>query len=49
MITEDKEQSAFEVWIQRTLPSGDCESVQRQWLESSDYNDFLDEENEAQK
>lgn len=33
----DGEQSHFEDWLERTCPSGDVESVKRQWLESSDY------------
>lgn len=34
------EQAAFEEWIARVCPSGDCESVQRQWEESSEYLDL---------
>lgn len=34
------EQAAFEEWLERTCPSGDVESVQRQWEASSDYADF---------
>ncbi|AZS78763.1 hypothetical protein ELS24_10100 [Achromobacter spanius] len=38
--TGEDEQSAFERWLERTCPSGDVESVQRQWEASSDYADF---------
>jgi hypothetical protein len=38
----DAEQSAFEDWLSRVCPSGDVEQVQAQWLESSDYLDFLE-------
>lgn len=34
------EQAAFEDWMERTCPSGDVESVQRQWEASSDFADF---------
>ncbi|WDG52462.1 hypothetical protein [Pseudomonas chlororaphis] len=37
---ENEEQRAFEDWLQRTSPGGDCEQVHSQWLESSDYEDF---------
>lgn len=36
------EQSAFEVWLDRERPSGDVESVQYQWIKSSDYADYQD-------
>lgn len=39
-VTGEDEQSAFERWLERTCPSGDVESVQRQWEASSDYADF---------
>ena len=31
---------AFENWLSRNCPSGDAESVQRQWESSSDYADL---------
>jgi hypothetical protein len=31
---------AFENWLSRTCPSGDAESVQRQWESSNDYADL---------
>jgi hypothetical protein len=31
------EPSAFENWLESTCPSGDAESVQRQWENSSDF------------
>jgi hypothetical protein len=37
---DNSEQSAFEDWITRTNPSGDVESVQRQWISSWDYADL---------
>ena len=39
---EDLEQSAFEKWLRDRCPSGDVESVQRQWLESYEYAELLD-------
>lgn len=41
-ISKEKEQAAFEKWLIRNCPSGDCESVHAQWLESSDYEDLLE-------
>lgn len=38
----NEEQSCFEQWLSRVAPGGDCDSVQAQWLESSDYQDFCD-------
>lgn len=38
------EQEAFERWLSKKLPSGDAESVHRQWLESNEYADFIDEQ-----
>lgn len=43
---DDAEQKAFEEWFYRVCPSGDCESVHDQWLQSYDYLDFLEEQNE---
>lgn len=40
--TGEDGQSAFERWLERTCPSGDVESVQRQWEASSDYADLHD-------
>ncbi len=40
---DETEQMHFEAWMERACPGGDVESVQRQWLESSDYRDFVDE------
>lgn len=37
---DNEEQRVFEAWLQRTTPSGDCDLVHSQWLESSDYEDF---------
>jgi hypothetical protein len=42
LVLDYEEQSQFEQWIDRASPSGDCESVQAQWLESSEYEDFCD-------
>ena len=39
----DAEQRVFEDWLESKSPSGDHEKVQRQWLESSDYRDFVAE------
>jgi len=44
---KDLEQEAFERWLSRVCPSGDVESVQSQWLASSDYEDFLAEQEPA--
>lgn len=41
-VVETEEQSHFEQWLARVTPSGDCESVQAQWLDSSDFEDFCD-------
>lgn len=38
---KNEEQRFFEVWLDMKSPSGDAESVQRQWKESSCYQDFL--------
>lgn len=40
-LVKSDEQSAFEGWLRITCPSGDVESVQRQWEESSLYSNFL--------
>lgn len=37
---DNAEQKAFEHWFYRVCPSGDCDSVHAQWLESSDWEDF---------
>lgn len=42
-LTDNAEQYAFEVWLRTAAPSGDAESVKRQWEESSDFRDFADE------
>ena len=41
------EQSAFEDWLSSESPSGDVESVQRQWLGSSAFRNFIDEQDAA--
>jgi hypothetical protein len=41
---KEAEQSVFEKWLYDTLPSGDVESVQRQWELSSEYRDFIEGE-----
>jgi len=41
-IVDTEEQSCFEQWLSRVTPSGDCDSVQAQWLDSSDFEDFCD-------
>lgn len=40
---EEKEQYAFEDWLASECPSGDVESVQRQWEESAEYLDLQDD------
>lgn len=40
VVVENAEQRVFEDWLARTAPSGECDSVHAQWLESSDYEDF---------
>ena len=37
---DNAEQRAFEDWLTRTAPGGDCDSVHSQWIESSDCSDF---------
>jgi hypothetical protein len=44
---QEAEQAAFEAWLARVRPSGDIESVQQQWEDSSDYADFLEVRDEA--
>lgn len=39
----ETEQFLFEAWLVRECPSGDVDAVQRQWLESSDRLDFIEE------
>ena len=41
---KDLEQAAFEKWLWDRCPSGDVEAVQRQWLESYEYAELLDEQ-----
>lgn len=40
----EDEQRAFENWAERNSPSGDCDSVHYQWLESSDYLDLVEDQ-----
>ncbi|WP_151038960.1 hypothetical protein [Mycobacterium tuberculosis] len=42
-LTNNAEQSAFEDWLQEKTPSGDAESVHRQWKESSAFRDYFDQ------
>ncbi|ANA34454.1 hypothetical protein LMG18090_04732 [Ralstonia mannitolilytica] len=42
-LTSNAEQSAFEDWLEQKCPSGDAESVHRQWKESSDFQAYVDE------
>ena len=39
----DELESAFEKWLSDECPSGDCESVQRQWDESFVHQELVDE------
>ena len=39
--TKDEEERAFEDWLERTCPSGDHESVGRQWEASADYRELF--------
>lgn len=41
-LLDNERQSSFEFWLSNNRPSGDCDSVHSQWLESSEYHDFLD-------
>ena len=41
---KDAEQAAFEKWLRDRCPSGDVEAVQRQWLESYEYAELLDDQ-----
>lgn len=41
-IVDSEEQSCFDQWLSRVTPSGDCDSVQAQWLDSSDFEGFCD-------
>lgn len=40
---KDFEQRLFEDWLRKECPSGDVESVQAQWLASTEYEEFFDE------
>ena len=46
-VSEDLEQAAFEKWLYDKCPSGDVESVQRQWLKSYEYAEFADKLDQA--
>ena len=37
------EQAVFEDWLHRKCPSGDVTEVQRQWVASSEYADYLEQ------
>ncbi len=39
---DNEEQRVFEKWLLRKTPSGDVSSVQGQWMDSSEYEDFLE-------
>lgn len=41
-VVESAEQRIFEDWLLRISPSGDVDSVNAQWLDSSDYLDFTE-------
>lgn len=41
-LLDNEKQSSFEYWISINSPSGDVESVYSQWMESSEYHEFLD-------
>jgi hypothetical protein len=41
--TPRDEQSAFEDWLYRVCPSGDCESVQYQWEISAERAEWMEE------
>ncbi len=41
---KDLEQAAFEKWLRDKCPSGDVESVQRQWIESYEYAELIDDQ-----
>lgn len=41
------EQHAFEEWLSEIYPSGDAESVHRQWKESSNYEDWFSSFNQG--
>lgn len=42
-IVSSAEQAAFEDWLSKVCPSGDAESVHRQWQESFSFLDFAEE------
>lgn len=42
---DNEEQFVFEHWMRRIDPHGDCDMVHRQWLESADYSDFIEQFN----
>ena len=43
------EQIAYEAWLENKAPSGDCESVERQWGRSYDRRQWEEESQSAAK
>lgn len=41
-LVKEEGQSSFEWWLSNTSPSGCSDEVHSQWLESSEYHDYLD-------
>lgn len=41
-LIDNGKQSSFEIWTANMCPSGDVDSIHDQWLESSEYAEFLD-------
>ncbi len=41
-LIDNGKQSSFERWLANVRPSGDVDSMHYQWLESSEYAEFLD-------
>jgi hypothetical protein len=46
---KDREQYAFELWLDSACPSGDCEQVQSAWERSDEFAEFLVAEAEAEE
>ena len=43
------EQAAFEDWLELYSPSGDHESIRKQWEQSTDFRDLIAMPNEARR
>lgn len=42
---KDEEDRLCDAWYKKTCPSGDVDQVQNQWLDSYDYEEFVEDTN----